>query len=436
MSLTSITDPLGSAPTCVTSSDDSMDDIYRCLENAFTTSNHVICTQIFLANETARNYLLRHVREAYTANQFIQLLEDLQKLTVSNFAVNIENIVSKRNKDDEFAAMSILLDDVNYFKELEYNDVTNDKLSHLNKVMENEICLMLSTTIFPTFIRSSYYFQWLEHEKNCVENVVSLMGNKNNSHAISDILAVHTTNTLTPNSSSHKCNNSEFFLQALANVDPNELPYLLTPGSWLPLLIGAAEALPIAFTVSAITHTSGNSYYQRLNSSNSDSSQHEDRIPYIYTNKAYNTLTGYKRDFNKPNSTKTGKRDFLRQKLLSSFYSVSSQYNIVDVNTGQKIKDIKRQIKAMKNLRRGKTAHLEFACSKQNGVSFQQLVVLKPIFDERMTYRYVIGLHFNNSLYQVKSVQMAQAYQILSHVPDLISTSLPTAKNAATSVSA
>lgn len=137
---------------------------------------------------------------------------------------------------------------------------------------------------------------------------------------------------------------------AYANVDGAELNRLLDLRSWLSSLIGAIEILPVAFSLCRCATSSAHKGF-----------------PIVYVNKHFETTMLYKRS----SILGWNFKDFMQ----------------CDETNKEKI------AKISEGLRTKTQASVIFTNVKGNGVRFNQLLVIKPILDEKWNCQYVMGLH-------------------------------------------
>nr|AML76722.1 putative LOV domain-containing protein [Synura petersenii] len=138
--------------------------------------------------------------------------------------------------------------------------------------------------------------------------------------------------------------------QALNNIDYLEVHRILHYDRWLSAFLATAENLPISVSL-AVARSDRRGF------------------PLIYVNKYFETLTGYGRD------EVIGANCRFLQRNSRVMENESSRVNILSY--------------ALQNAEPVKITLTNF---KRNGTPFKNLVALKPIFDERNEYQYVIGL--------------------------------------------
>ena len=142
---------------------------------------------------------------------------------------------------------------------------------------------------------------------------------------------------------------SEISVRAFSSGDKFEIAKLLGSESWLAALLAAVEALPLAFSLSTARR---------------------DRrgFPLMYVNKHFEKLTGYQRS------------DVLGRncKFLQCPESEKAQLTILS-----------------DALRCEKPAKVVLSNMTRDKRPFKNLIVIKPVFDERRVYSYVMAIQMD-----------------------------------------
>jgi len=217
------------------------------------------------------------------------------------------------------------------------------------KFVENETAILLATSYFEQFLRSPLYLEWRNYESLKVKYFKQMNGTYNNDNEIfSNILVIlPERNEITPPP-------DDFFGRSLWHVDPNEVTRILRY-NWMCNFIAIAEVSPISLSVACAT---------------------EDRrgFPLIYVNENFKLLTGYHRD----------EVIGLNCKFL--------QKNVCHKKIPMTKTDTTNLSKLSHALKSGKKMKTTVLNCKKNGELFRNFIAIKPIFDIRGTYVFVIAM--------------------------------------------
>ncbi len=164
--------------------------------------------------------------------------------------------------------------------------------------------------------------------------------------------------------------------KAIATVDQNELEKLLTSNDWFTTLITAVENLPICVTIAS-------------------ASKNRQGFPLVYVNAAFETTTCYNR------SEIVGKNCRFLQSDVAEPESVAL------------ISKALKEAKPVKVAITNKTKH---------GRPFKNLLAMKPIFDDKNNYTYVISIQFDVTSESSTSAKLALADDLMKMIPNIIYT--------------
>jgi PAS domain S-box-containing protein len=231
---------------------------------------------------------------------------------------------------------------------------------------------------FSQFIQSSYFSQWLATnravvsgiscERMMIEPQVSIR-----STVFQDSEDINTTTDRdagsefcpVDRSGSDMCPGNPFAATAISYLDTSDFKSIVRSQSWLSTILLAAESLPVPFSIAS----ADNSRYG---------------FPLIYVNPRFEALTGYD-----------------RHEILGRNCKFLQQYNTECLSQAEKaVRDAaalhnERKLMQLREvLARGKAATIELINYRKDGTMFHNYILLKPIFDQRRRYRYVIGLQF------------------------------------------
>jgi PAS domain S-box-containing protein len=336
-----------------------LQDVERFVLNSYASMNRVDSMSVILSSERARKafkqfVIFERADEVMKLYLGVGKIEQMASPTVEAMASDIDNIftlfienetamqvfVSKGLYDELLAFISSDKTDVDYMA----------KARDILESIESETVFIMARDQFNRFILSKYYKQWRATES---------------SHAIAQTaLDAEKESLLNKNIDKNKKSEStislrkkkkpvrrpsEISVRAFSSGDKNEISKLLGSESWLAALLAAVEALPLAFSLSTARR---------------------DRrgFPLMYVNKHFEKLTGYDR------------ADVLGRncKFLQCPESEKAQTTILN-----------------DALRSEKPARVVITNMTKDGRIFKNLIVLKPVFDERRVYSYVMAIQMD-----------------------------------------
>jgi PAS domain S-box-containing protein len=217
--------------------------------------------------------------------------------------------------------------------DLDYKEVNNIEDILANSADRNIFVIMLMR-LASEFLRSKHYLLW---RAEASADIMEVMSN---------------TNVNTLNSSDAKDHTLKWSHNTARSIDANEIPRILNTSSWLFTMIASMEDNPVCFTLAS-------------------ASPERQGFPLIYVNKAFERMTGYDR------SECVG----TNCKFLQSRQAV--KYSECE----------KDHLKLMSNrLAEALPVRTVVSNYKKNGEKFTNLLVMKPLFDQNGTYRYVVAL--------------------------------------------
>jgi PAS domain S-box-containing protein len=170
-------------------------------------------------------------------------------------------------------------------------------------------------------------------------------------HALMGAISTRSHKVSPSNKRRARRRDSDFSVRAFINLDPEERKRILGSESWVAALLAAAEGLPLAFSLCSARKTHRG-------------------FPVLFVNKFFEKLTGYNR------VDVLGKNLKFLQSPFSEAASVTKLSE--SLKTGQKCSVVITNI------------------TKDEKV-FRNLVVIRPIFDDKKNYVYVIGIHVDVS---------------------------------------
>jgi PAS domain S-box-containing protein len=243
--------------------------------------------------------------------------------------------------------------------DLEANENIRAYFLQLLERIQNETVYIMARDQFNRFILSKYYKQWRASESS---HAVATTNSEMSRETIKRMQSEHSLEASSPSAKMISTMKRiitpiDMTKKAFSHIDNDELKHIIgRPDSWLAALISAVEALPICFSLATAT---------------SLTNRRKKSFPLIYCNKYYEKITGYDRKHILGKSAK----DFLQcPESEDESISIMSE-----------------------NMRSMSPSICVITNKFSNGKTFKNLVVLKPIRDEKHAFRYVICIMFDVS---------------------------------------
>lgn len=226
----------------------------------------------------------------------------------------------------------------------------NEIITSIQSV-QNEVITIMAMGAFPRFLRSPQYTEWREKQ-----NEVQTRPNQ----------AVVSTAPAAPTST--------LMERAVESIDAQERTALAGSESWLNALFSASESLPICISLATAR---------------------KDRrgFPLIYVNACFEKTTGY------PRSEIVGKN--------CKFLQNNKGLGISEPESIQRLSDALRFVSLIVTrsdvtveyvlCRDAKPVKVVITNFKRDGTPFKNLLAMKPIYDDKGEYRYVVGVQFDVS---------------------------------------
>ena len=352
----------------------ALDDLDNFLKFSLVESQCIVnCVKFLLTSDKFHEIYIKFLRDSSNCKEG-QLLSDLQNLASmvsrrdiyqefepTSVAEYLQDVIDKYSDVDEFSSLGILLEDLSYVSSMD-EDITFHSIMKSIKFVENEIAILLAISHFKLFIYSAYYLEWRSYEALKIKHFRELHGVCNNDcDMFSNIMVVlPERNEITPPP-------DDFFGRSLWHVDPNEMSKVIKY-SWMCYFLAIAEISPISISIASAT---------------------EERrgFPLIYVNEYFKLLSGYDRD----------EVIGLNCKFL--------QKNEMNHNIPQTKNDIKNIKKLSQAIKCGKKIKTIILNCKKNGELFKNFICIKPIFDIKGNYVFVIGIQANvNDKFQMNLI--------------------------------
>ena len=235
-------------------------------------------------------------------------------------------------------------------------DPAKSEQFNLNSVSNQAITLMILGA-FPWFVASKAYQDWCENELG------SNMNYDGREDRLDELFSYREGAT------------EETVTRAIASVDAKEIDRLLASGSWLDSLLAAVEDLPICVSLAT-------------------ANVNRRGFPLIYVNKAFETTTGYMRsEIVGQNCRFLQSGGFCEQEIINKMTHALATASPIKV--------------AITNYRK-------------DGTTFKNLLAMKPIFDTKGTYRFVIGVQFDVTAEDADISKINMIDDLLSILPNVV----------------
>ena len=338
-----------------------LQDVERFVLNSYASMNRVDSMSVILSAERARRaFKLFVIFER--ADEVMNLYLGVGKIAsmadpspqcmasdINNlFTLFIENetamqvFVSKGLYEELVNFIASDIDDKDYMK----------KGKELLDSIESETVFIMARDQFNRFIVSKYYKQWRATESSHAiaqtvmdSEAASVMRRENEKKKAAEVKNDRSSNA----KKKKKKSSDEISVRAFSSADRIEMAKLLGTENWLAALLAAVEALPLAFSLTT-------------------ASRDRRGFPLMYVNKQFEKLTGYSRS------------DVLGRncKFLQCPESEKAQLNILT-----------------EALRMERPAKVVLSNVTRDQRPFKNLIVIKPVFDEKRVYSYVMAIQMD-----------------------------------------
>ena len=275
---------------------------------------------------------------------------------VASKAENLIDTYTTESKAKEDIAKLNLGKNINNSKTAAATDPSMQEKFNLNSVSNQAVTLMILGA-FPWFVASKAYQDWCENELG------SNVANEGREDRLDELFSFREGAT------------EETVTRAIASVDSKEIDRLLASGSWLDSLLAAVEDLPICVSLST-------------------ANVNRKGFPLIYVNKAFEATTGYLRsEIVGQNCRFLQSGGFCEQEIINKLTTALAAAAPVKV--------------AITNYRK-------------DGTTFKNLLAMKPIFDTKGTYRFVIGVQFDVTADDADITKINMIDDLLSILPNVV----------------
>jgi PAS domain S-box-containing protein len=341
-----------------------LQDVERFVLNSYASMNRVDSMSVILSSERARKAFKQFVIFE-RADEVMNLYLGVGKITsisdpdVSTLGGDIDNLFTLFIENETAMQVFVskgLYDELLIFIGSDKKD--KDYMAKAQEILESiesETVFIMARDQFNRFILSKYYKQWRATEASHAIAQTALDAEKatmkQKEFEMKNTNGKKDRNTVSLRGKKKKVERrpSEISVRAFSSGDRNEIGKLLGSESWLAALLAAVEALPLAFSLSTARR---------------------DRrgFPLMYVNKHFEKLTGYER------------ADVLGRncKFLQCPESEKAQLNTLN-----------------DALRSEKPAKVVLSNMTKDNRPFKNLIVIKPVFDERRVYSYVMAIQMD-----------------------------------------
>jgi PAS domain S-box-containing protein len=333
-----------------------LQDVERFVLNSYASMNRVESMSVILSTERARKAFKTFVifeRADEVMNLYLGVgkISQMVDPTAESLGGDIDNIFTLFIENE--TAMQVFVSKVLYAELLIFIALDKSAEDYMDKAreilssIETETVFIMARDQFNRFILSKYYKQWRATESShaiaqTAMDAETAASFKREAEKSDRALALKKKKKIARRP-------SEISVRAFSSGDKNEMGKLLGSESWLAALLAAVEALPLAFSLATARR---------------------DRrgFPLMYVNKQFEKLTGYSRS------------DVLGRNcnFLQCPESEKSQLNTLT--------------DALKSER---PARVILTNITRDNRLFKNLIVVKPVFDERRIYSYVMAIQMD-----------------------------------------
>ena len=223
--------------------------------------------------------------------------------------------------------------------------------------VSNEALTLMILAAFPYFVGSKAYQEWCE---SVLGADASYEGREDRLDALFAFREGASEDTIN---------------DAVASIDSKEIDRLLATGAWLDSFFAAVEELPICVSLST-------------------ANINRRGFPLIYVNKAFESTTGYSRsEIVGQNCRFLQSGGFCEQDMIDKMTHALATASPIKV--------------AITNYRK-------------DGSTFTNLLAMKPIFDTKGTYRFVIGVQFDVTAEDADISKINMIDDMLTILPNVV----------------
>ena len=223
--------------------------------------------------------------------------------------------------------------------------------------VSNEALTLMILAAFPYFVGSQAYQEWCE---SVLGADTSYEGREDRLDALFSFREGASEETVN---------------EAVASVDAREIDRLLATGAWLDSFFAAVEDLPVCVSLAT-------------------ANVNRKGFPLIYVNKAFEQTTGYSRsEIVGQNCRFLQSGGFCEQEIINKMTHALATASPIKV--------------AITNYRK-------------DGTTFKNLLAMKPIFDTKGTYRFVIGVQFDVTAEDADISKINMIDDLLSILPNVV----------------
>ena len=326
-----------------------------------------------LEDEQKRNLFLNFLRSIATAEQFKYLKVSYSMLQLNNDDLaHMANFFVAFYKNEILPTLTkksnenFLLDDISNL--IASNDYIGNNDEFMKSIKESikDCVIILAMSFFPRFIRSNYFL------RDCHNNNDNNNNNMNENE--SNIMSKKCTQVYSFHDSSYcektlSYSTDDYIQQSFHLLDHKAISNILQESYWMKSLYRTLENLPFCITISEVINRK--------------------HFPIIYVNTAYEMMTGFQR------------HEVICRNILTVLLQEtnSTLYNALSA---------------------AKSDRILLLNTKQNGESFKNYLLLKPIFDVAGVYRYVICIHINASISTCCAMEFIMAEHFITMFPNTV----------------
>lgn len=366
-----------------------LQDVERFVLNSYASMNRVDSMSVILSTERARRafklfVIFERADEVMNLYLGVGKIASMVDPTPQCMASDINNLftlfIENETAMQVFVSKGLYEELTNFIASDIDDEDYQKKAKEILESIESETVFIMARDQFNRFILSKYYKQWRATESShaiaqtVMDSEAASLVKKDNEKKKTTELKNDRGNNV-KKKKKRSSDGDEISVRAFSSADRTEMGKLLGTENWLAALLAAVEALPLAFSLTT-------------------ASRDRRGFPLMYVNKHFEKLTGYSRS------------DVLGRncKFLQCPESEKAQLNILT-----------------EALRMERPAKVVLSNMTRDQRPFKNLIVIKPVFDEKRVYSYVMAIQMDVTRdFENCSTKMQLAQELMDMLPSTL----------------